>query len=71
MLNTDVGTPYTEIKETMIKYFKTGTLFQSLRKQQQGASSGSGGPTPMETDAVWRHLKGKSKGKKEKNIIAC
>ena len=61
MLNTDVSTPYSQIKSTIIKYFKTGTLFHALRSKQ--SSSSNSGVTPMEIDAVWRFLKGKSKGK--------
>ena len=59
MLNTDLSTPYHEIRTILINYFGTGRLLRDVRQH----TSGSDGPTPMELDAIWKALKGKGKSK--------
>ena len=59
LLNMDVETPYTKIRDVIIKYYATDKLFESLR------SNSYQGPQPMDIGAIWKKIKskGKSKGK--------
>jgi hypothetical protein len=62
LLNTDLSTPWNQIRTTVINYFQTNKTYKNLRNSQSSFGS-TNGPTPMEIDAIWRRLKGKSKGK--------
>ena len=69
-LHTDTSTPYQDLRAIILRYFKTGSVYNQMHQTYNrfgGPSSSSGSQaTPMEIDAVWRVLKGKGKGLKGK-----
>jgi hypothetical protein len=60
LLNSDLSTPWNQIRTTVINYFQTNKTYKNLRNSQSSFGS-STGPTPMEIDAIWRRLKGKKR----------
>ena len=56
-LNCDLNDDYERVRQVLFNYFRTGRIFQPQQ------ANTTGGPTPMEVDAIWKALKGKGKGK--------